>query len=335
MSIKLEPNRFYHGVFPGGPTTGGTEDEITPELVDRYEQAAGRKVAWVYFSHNWYRNRTFPLPKVQWIGERGAIPFIRLMLRSNGSNPRPEPEYTLKNINSGKYDDDFRAWGRAAKTYGAPLIVEWGTEMNGHWFAWNAKWNGEEKGAKRFRDAFQRIVRLIRDDENADNVTWVFHANDGDDPVERWNKIESYYPGGDYVDWLGMSVYGAQVPTVNSGCDPFSQRAIALHDRLHAMDSSKPIFLLEFGATLNHPNAGSAAQCDASKWADAALTEILERNNMPMLRGFSWWNETWENDDDPQHNTDMRVQSDQKLQEVFRRHLVENEKIIDRPLISD
>ncbi|MDD5011795.1 MAG: hypothetical protein PHQ00_06705, partial [Phycisphaerae bacterium] len=39
------------------------------------------------------------------------------------------------------------------------------------------------------------------------------------------------------------------------------------------------------------------------------------------VRGFSWWNETWENDDDAEHNTDMRVQSIPGMSEVFKRHL--------------
>ena len=334
MSIKLEPNRYYHGVFPGGGSMSGSEDEITPELVDIYERAVGRTVAWIYFSHNWYQGKHFPLNTAQWIAERGVIPFIRLMLRSNENNPCPDPEYTLKNINNGKYDVDFRAWGKAAKTFGSPLIVEWGTEMNGQWFAWNAKWNGEETGANRFREAYRKIVSLIRDEEKADNITWVFHTNDTDDPETDWNAVEDYYPGENYVDWLGMSVYGPQKPEKKESCEPFSQRAFNLHNRLHAMDTTKPIFLLEFGATLHHPRAGSDSQCDASKWADSALTEILDRNTLPMLRGFSWWNEIWENDDHPEHNTDMRVQSDRKLQEVFRRHLVGNAQIIDRPLMS-
>ena len=32
---------------------------------------------------------------------------------------------------------NFRAWGRAAQTFGTPLIVEFGTEVNGSWFPWN------------------------------------------------------------------------------------------------------------------------------------------------------------------------------------------------------
>jgi hypothetical protein len=310
--------------------SSGSEDEITPQLVDQYETAAGRRVAWVYFSHNWYRSREFPLDKVNWISARGAVPFIRLMLRSSSDNPTPDPEFTLSNINNGRYDSDIRAWAVRAREFARPLIVEWGTEVNGQWFAWNAKWNGEEQGAERFRNAYRRIVNIMRNDGHADNITWVFHGNDNDDPETSWNTLERYYPGDDFVDWLGMSVYGAQMPFENEDCPPFSQRAIELHNRLHSIARSKPIFLLEFGATLNHPNANTDPQCDAAGWADTALREVLERNNLPMLHGFSWWNETWENDEESAHNTDMRLQSSSALRNVFRRHLVGNARIGER-----
>jgi hypothetical protein len=34
--------------------------------------------------------------------------------------------------------------------------------------------------------------------------------------------------------------------------------------------------------------------------------------------GFSWWNEQWENDNKPAHDTDMRVQDNPRLADAFR-----------------
>lgn len=99
MPIQLDPNKLFHGVYPGGIT--GEEDDITPQLVDEYEHAVRRQVAWIYFSHNWYKVRTFPRATVDWILARGRLPFIRLMLRSDNENPCPDPEYTLDAINRG------------------------------------------------------------------------------------------------------------------------------------------------------------------------------------------------------------------------------------------
>lgn len=237
----------------------------------------------------------------------------------------------MEAINSGRFDQDLKAWGLEAQVYHSELIVEWGTEMNGEWFAWNAKWNGKAKGAKRFQDAFQRIVTIIREDSGAHNTTWVFHANDTDEPSKDWNRMENYYPGDAYVDWLGVSVYGApRYPKKNEACVLFAPRMKEMYDRLRTLSPRKPIFLLEFGATVGHPNAGSNSQCKPDVWADAALHEMIDNNTYPGLRGFSWWNERWENKNGSW--TDMHVQATPALKDVFRRHLAANQRIIDRPL---
>jgi hypothetical protein len=337
--IPIDPDRFYHGVFPEIDT--GAEDQISPQSLKAYEDAAGRAVAWVYFSHNWFNGYGFPLPTVQWITATHRLPFIRLMMRSDDEKvpddgrPHPDPVFNLAAINGGTFDHALHAWGQKARDCGSPLIVEWGTEMNGYWFRWNGLHNGRADGPRRFRDAFRRIVKIIREDAGARNVTWVFHINDTDDrdPASAgfaWNRMENYYPGNDVIDWLGLSVYGAQEPKRSEPCEPCEPQMTAMYRRLAALAPSKPIFLLEFGATAGHPQAGSNEQCKPEKWADAALKAILADNRYPRLRGFSWWNESWPNDHAPR--TEMRVQMIPELREVFRHHLVNNSKIIDHPL---
>jgi Glycosyl hydrolase family 26 len=319
---SLEPppvGFYYHGVYPGGKT--GAEDDLTPADIESYEQTVGKKVAWVYFSNNWYRSRAFPLATATWIRERGSIPFIRLMLRSSDENPTPDPLFTLEAITRGDFDADLKAWGEVAKGFGTPIIVEWGTEMNGYWFAWNATWNGREGGAERFRQAYRHIVQTIA----APNITWVFHVNADDDPVESWNRLEDYYPGDDVMDWLGVSVYGAQTPQDDYWTDPVEQLN-AVIPRLEKL-ADKPIFLLEFGVTTNSPLGR------ASDWAASLLTALLEPR-WPNIKGFSWWNETWQNDDNPAHDTDMRVQSDPDLASVFKERL-ESDKVIGQPIFTE
>ncbi len=313
ISLLLPPTgTYYHGVYPGGQS--GAEDDLTPADVDSYEQSVGQQVAWVYFSNNWYNSSLFPESTASWIRERGAVPFIRLMLRSSADNPTPDPRYTLDAILSGQFDTELKAWGQAAKDFGTPLIVEWGTEMNGFWFAWNARWNGQEKGAEKFRLAYRHVVETIRA-EGASNITWVFHVNDSDDPDESWNRLEHYYPGDDVVDWLGVSVYSAQSPQ-DDYWTTFTEQLGAVMPRLTAL-ADKPVFVLEFGAAKNNPLGDQAA------WADEALSALLS-NRYPSIKGFSWWNERWQNDDNPANDTTMRVQDNSELADVFRKQLQQN-----------
>jgi Glycosyl hydrolase family 26 len=312
---------YYHGVYPGGKT--GYEDDITANDVASYEQTVGKRVAWVYFSNNWYRSRAFPLATATWIRSRGSVPFIRLMLRSSAENPTPDPLFTLAAINRGDFDASLQAWGQAAKKFGTPLIVEWGTEMNGFWFAWNAKWNGGVTGAETFRQAYRHIITTIKA-QGATNITWVFHANWDDDPVKSWNRLESYYPGNDVIDWLGVSVYSALQPT-DTYWTNFTKQMDEVYPRLAGL-GDKPIMLLEFGATKNNPRGTQAA------WAEDALDTIFS-DRYPNLRGFSWWNETWQNDNNPAHDSNLRVQDNSALARAFKRVLSrESRYVITRPL---
>ena len=93
--IPLPPEGYvYHGAFPGGITDWGEEDDMTPDDLHSYEEYAGKPIAWLYFSHNWFRDREFPFELAGWIRDDGSIPFIRLMLRSDAEQYHREPLYT-------------------------------------------------------------------------------------------------------------------------------------------------------------------------------------------------------------------------------------------------
>jgi hypothetical protein len=337
MPVPVDFSRLYHGVFPGIHT--GEEDRVTPQTLEAYEGAAGREAAWVYFSHNWFNGSEFPLEAARWIRDCRRIPFIRLMLRANdnqasGTRPDPDRVYSLESINAGRHDRELMSWGESARDFAYPVVVEYGTEVNGFWFRWNGLHNGRGQGPERFISAFRRIVRIIRDEAGARNVTWAFHVNDRDYPEpsgsNSWNRMENYYPGEDVVDWIGVSVYGAQEPKADADCEPFEPRFAEMYDRLVGKAPGKPVFLFEFGATAGHPNPGGDEQCRPEGWAEAALGAILNKRRYPMLCGFAWWNEGWPNDD--AEPTEMRLQEIPQLAAVFRRRLTGNALILDRPL---
>ncbi|MEE9454175.1 MAG: glycosyl hydrolase [Paracoccaceae bacterium] len=308
-SLVPPAGQILHGVFPGGQP-GATE--ISPVDVDQYEQAVGHKVAWVYFDNDWYRSRVFPASMAGWIRARAATPYIRLMLRSSAAQNRREPYFTLQAIAAGDFDADLAAWGRAAAQFNTPVIVEFGTEMNGDWFSWNARWNGRKRGAERFVAAYRHIINVIRSN-GADNIVWVFHVNNSDYPDRRWNRFEAYYPGDGYIDLLAVSIYSTQSPYDRSHTD-FRASMDEVMARFSQMAPQKPAIIAELGTDVRNPRE------NAAQWADGAFRDMLS-GRWPALVGFSWWNETWENDSNHDNDTDFRVQSNTDLAHVFHQHL--------------
>jgi len=319
---------LYHGVYPGGIT--GAEDDITLGDVTSYESAAGRSVAWVFFSNNWYRSRAFPSGKAGWIFDHGTMPYIRLMLRHT-SNERdrsdgPDKTFSLRRIVDGDFDADLRAWGDGAAAYGAPLLAEYGTEMNGFWFPWNAIHNGRTQGTRLFRQAYRHIIDVVRS-RGADNISWVFHVNDTDQPNQSWNRLEKYYPGDEYIDWLATSVYGALTPQENWN-QSFTRGMSSVYPRLRALAPTKPIIVAEFGVTAGNDRV------EPTVWAGRALDGLLS-GDWPWVRGFSWWNETWENDNVKAHDSELRIQYINGMPALFKDRLIGEAKVIDKPVEGD
>ncbi len=250
----IEPTSgIYHSAYPD---FGGTEDIVTAERILEFETLVNKEIVWAYFSNNWYDNIQFPTNAVDIIHNTGKIPFIRMMPRSNFDEGGPDPIYTMQKIIDGEFDTDLTQWAIDAKNTNIPLLVEFGTEVNGNWFPWNAQYNGAETttdygdpslydGAERFRDAYRHIIDIFNTN-NVNNVTWFFHVNAYSEPDTDWNKLENYYPGDSYIDWLGVSIYGPQES--NEDYHEFSEILNDVYPILTGL-ADKPIAILEFAIT--------------------------------------------------------------------------------------
>jgi hypothetical protein len=283
-TILVPPaGKLYHGVFPAGTTQ--PDSDISLASLEGYQDAVGRPLAWVYFSHEWYRGKAFPAATAGAIRARGAVPFIRLHIRSQDKIGVPDPTYTLDRINAGEFDGDLRAWANGAKAFGTALLVQYGTEINGDWYPWSAPYNGGwVTGPSKFRAAYRHVVQLMRA-QGANNITWALHYNGenwpGDEPL---NVPDSYYPGDDVVDWVGLSIYG-NYGNFDSKCRGFTDLLQAREQEIARATTSKPLFIFEFGTS------SGSVQCDPGGWVTTVLSGLLTAR-WPELRGFSWWNET-------------------------------------------
>jgi hypothetical protein len=276
---------LYHAAFPGFCPE---EDCVSAKRIRAFEQLAGKRIVWAYFSDNWFHGIHFPSAKVRTIWSvHHTIPFIRMMARANWSEGCADKTYSLAKIVAGRFDAPLLAYARAAAATRIPLMIEFGTEANGNWFPWSGACNGGAAGGpKRFRDAYRHIVDIFRR-EGARNVTWVLHLDAAGAPTAAWNRLAAYDPGSRYVDWVGLSAYGAQQPG-----DPWTSfRSVfdPAYAQLAAAVPGKPIALLEFGAIVE-PGRDKAA------WIAAALHDIAS-GRYPRLKAESYWSSNWTNPD--------------------------------------
>jgi hypothetical protein len=246
--------KIYHSAYP---FFGSQEDIVTAERIDDFENLAKKEIAWVYFSNDWLDSLVFPRDAVEIISDKSKTPFIRLMFRSVFEEDQEDPKYKLTDLINHVYDEALIAWAKEARECGTSLLAEFGTEVNGSWFPWNGLYYGGGKtdgygdpdypdGPEIFRDAYRHIIDLCNQ-QGCDNITWFFHLDDYDYPEEWWNSPVYYYPGDDYIDWIGVSVYGP----FEQWDDYISPKDLVsnAYNKMVEVSVNKPYAVLEFGVT--------------------------------------------------------------------------------------
>ena len=331
--IKLLPikDKIYFGAFPD---FGGSEDNITKERINDFENLINKNITWAYFSQNWFNGIKYPKKEIHIINNEGIIPFVRLMPRSDEEQFHKENNFNLDNIIKGKFDNELRQWAKDSKEDNIPLLVDFAVEMNGDWFSWSGYYNGANikdgygdknyyDGPEKFRDAYRHIIEIFRN-ENVTHITWFFHADIYSNPELEWNQPKYYYPGDDYIDWIGISIYGPQNPNEDYW-ETFSEIIENRHNSIEEISKNKPLALLEFGVTDNHPLG------DKSLWLKDAFETILN-NKYLSFKAISYWHENWEEEDDL--FASIRVDSSKESLDMFKK-LIKNKKLISKGNFSN
>jgi hypothetical protein len=186
--------------------------------VDRFAAAARRQPQVMLFGVGW-ASGTFERGLFDRIKDRGMLPMLgwepwdyrvdqaarkqrKLTARQIDRVRATQPRYRLSRIAGGEFDGYLRSWAEGVKSLGYPVAIRFAHEMNGDWYPWGEKANGNRPGE--YVEAW-RHVHDIFERTGATNVIWVWSPN------ARWNKttgnLAQLYPGDDYVDWVGATGY--------------------------------------------------------------------------------------------------------------------------------
>jgi len=284
---------------------GDTEDDVTVEGIESFEKLVGKQQAIVASSSYW-GEQSFPSANLELIWRHGSIPLVYWSPWDRPYDEDQGPDkFSLTNIAAGKWDAYIDHWADAAKVFRHPIMVSFANEMNGEWFPWSGVFFGRDKqvpnskppryvAPETFKTAYRHVVDRVRA-RGATNVVWVFHFMNYSMPQETWNLIAQYYPGSQYVDWLGMSVYGQQY--VEDNWSSFEPLLDWPYTEITQIDPTKPVMLAEWGIG-EFPQFGSKS--GFIKEAFAVMKKY------PKLKAAVFWNERWQNE--PSQNADGTYQ---------------------------
>ena len=145
---------------------------------------------------------------------------------------------SMADIVAGKYDSYLRTYAAALKTFGHPVMISFGHEMNGNWYSWSLPYTSPQE----FVAAWRHIHRIINSAKVPRVVwTWDFNCCFGKNQIPKPYIISNpaaWYPGSDYVNWIGIDGYLEKPGSFDAMLGP----SIAL---AHKLAPHKKVFIAE------------------------------------------------------------------------------------------
>lgn len=204
--------------------------------------------------------RPFPKEWVAKVKAAGAAPHIAF-----------EPNQGLKKV---KDDDYLRQWARDAYEAQCPVFLRFASEMNGDWCAYHGS-------PKLYIKKFRVIHDVMKEDAPNVAMVWAVFS------VPQ-KSIPEYYPGDDYVDWVGINIYSVYVHDGDVNRVAYNEDPIEFLDFVYRLYADrKPIQISEFAAT-NHCKASGK---DTVDFAIEKMNRLYKtvRDKYPRVKSVQWF----------------------------------------------
>lgn len=275
----LHPAKRYFGMYTEQAPFNWATFDATSKKIGVQPNVVG------YFS-GWDEN--FRANAVTRAWQQGRLPLLTWESRpiAAGNNSNSAPEYSLPTIIGGGFDAYLHQYAKDIIATGLPLAIRLDHEMNGTWYPWS-ELNGAGKpingnGPGDYVKMWRHVHDIFQQEGANSLVIWVWAPNivNNMQPPSHATQafLNGYYPGDDYVDWVGLSGYLR--PPWRAGNDfTFSYTYDASLNQLRAL-TSKPILLAEVGA--------SETGGHKPTWVTSFFDGFADPKNADII-GFSWF----------------------------------------------
>jgi mannan endo-1,4-beta-mannosidase len=223
--------------------------------LSRFESTIDRHLAIVQTFTGWQDRAgamiPFPTAFASAATSLGAVPMITWQpeqavdAAQAGGRLSDQPDFSLSQLASGRYDGYIRAWAGEARAFGKPVDVRLMHEMNDKSYPWSIGVNGNT-GAQEYVTAWRHIVDIFRS-ADADNVAFVWCV--GAQPAQP--DPSRYFPGDGYVSWIALDGYNRGSPWKS-----FTTIFATAYREITAA-STRPVMIAETG-TVERPGDPSA-----------------------------------------------------------------------------
>jgi len=218
----------------------------------------------------------FPMKKLRAICNLGSIPVVTWEPWLTSFAPEKYPLLEniekrdingLQSIAKGNYDFYISEWAKNAKKLEKTFFIRFGHEMND---PYRYPWGPQNNKAEDYKAAWKHIVDIFRKEE-ATNVIWIWS------PHPAYKNYNDYYPGDEYVDWIGTGIlnYG----TVATWSQWWSFKEIFNNFYVETSTYKKPIMISELGCL----NVGG----DRAAWYTDFFSSL--KTEYPMVKSILFY----------------------------------------------
>lgn len=186
----------------------------------------------------------FPMKYAKTIYNLGSTPFITwepwlndFDREAHNLPPNEEPnKQGLIDVANGDYDFYIDQWAADLKEFKEIVFIRLGHEMND---PYRYPWGPQNNKPEDFIAAWRHVVDRFKS-QNVDNVIWVWS------PHPAYYLYGEYYPGDEYVDWVGVGALNYGVVALWSQWWGFDRIFGDYYQWLASFN--KPIAVTEFGS---------------------------------------------------------------------------------------
>lgn len=286
-------NEEVYGTFSGMGTASGLIDETCCNAYTLY----------ITFFEEYVSQATYRIPD--------SIEYLQVAW-----NIPNESQWELETIANGSADNYIIENLCAIANLDGKVFLRFGAEVNA-WEAIPEDAYARNNFVQIFKNAYIRIANLAR--TYAPNVALVYSPND----ISNWYvSPATFYPGDEYVDWIGISCYPNKVTNasgkIGDYADAFYCRGVyenplmRIKDIVDTFGNKKPIFISECGFAYGYDGIQTTEH--ALEMCEYFYTYV----NMvyPQIKGVIYFN----------HNFDkyFSLETNDELKQMYRETVAGN-----------
>lgn len=279
------------------------EDLLDEPAIASLEKQLGQQLAILSFYRAWNRCRIED--DLPWLEDLSRCPRDILLtwepwrLDHDPSHPECQPAFSLRAIASGRYDRYISNFAKALKPFARKIFLRPMHEMNGFWYPWCGTVNSNEPGS--YQTAWHHIFKIFQGEGTS--VRWVWSPYASSYPDTPANRLEEYYPGDDYVDWLAMDGYNWGTTREWSQWQEFHDLFSPAYASLTAL-SPHPLMIAE--------TASAEPGGDKARWIREAFHSL--HTHFQRVRIVVWF--------DIDKECDWRITSSRKSLKAFKESMM-------------